>query len=52
MIYFDNEVGYWKWDRWGAGCGTWIVEWLVRSFHKTGEEFVNEDDIWRLVEKD
>lgn len=50
MIYYDNAAGFWRWDRWNVGSGTWIAEWLVRGFHKTGEEQISEDDIWRLVE--
>lgn len=49
MIFFDNSSGFWRWDRWHVGNGTHIPEWLVRHFHRTGEEDVNDEDLWRLV---
>lgn len=48
MIYYDNKNSAWKWDRWMVGNGTPIPEWMVRHFHKSGEEEVILADIWRL----
>lgn len=48
MIYYDNESGFWRWDRWCYGSGTRIEEWLVRYWLRTGKETVINDDIWRV----